>query len=531
MRLRQGATLTLLCLSAALSFAWYAAWSAKGGHDLNLFQSQVFELHQRLLYAEKENKERSHELKNVLKAIRQVIDERNSTSTNIPPSTDFAKWKMLHFRNRLPIHLTNIHYYLPHLQEHEDGIQPNVVIGQGRTGVSLVIGIPTVRREKENYLMNTLNSLFYDVSEEQKENLVVVIFVAEVDSEYVNGIAERIRTSFTNEIVSGTLEVISPPSSYYPELSNLKETLGDSADRVKWRSKQILDYTFLMLYAQPKGTFYLQLEDDIIAKPSYTEDIKNFVTKQESKDWMILEFSQLGFIGKLFKTRDIPLIVEFFLMFYQDKPIDWLLDHLLWVKVCHPEKNANHCDKQKAFLRIRYKPSLFQHVGLHSSLAGKIQQLKDKDFEKNSLFIAHANPPAEVSTSLKVYQDFTLEKAYKGVECFWAIAPMAGDYILFRFWQPLKIASYLFKSGNMAHPGDQLFNTSVEILLHDVSISTPTILKNITEDGYLQIGAFVKGVATGNINPVFGRIEAVRLSIHSSSPMWVLLNEIFIKRL
>lgn len=44
--------------------------------------------------------------------------------------------------------------------------------------------------------------------------------------------------------------------------------------------------------------------------------------------------------GKLFKSEDLPLIVEFFLMFYKDKPIDWLIDHLLWVKVCNPEKDA-----------------------------------------------------------------------------------------------------------------------------------------------------------------------------------------------
>lgn len=44
--------------------------------------------------------------------------------------------------------------------------------------------------------------------------------------------------------------------------------------------------------------------------------------------------------GKLFKSEDLPLIVQFFLMFYKDKPIDWLIDHLLWVKVCHPEKDA-----------------------------------------------------------------------------------------------------------------------------------------------------------------------------------------------
>ncbi len=44
--------------------------------------------------------------------------------------------------------------------------------------------------------------------------------------------------------------------------------------------------------------------------------------------------------GKMFKSLDLSLIVEFMLMFYKDKPIDWLLDHIMWVKVCNPEKDA-----------------------------------------------------------------------------------------------------------------------------------------------------------------------------------------------
>lgn len=41
----------------------------------------------------------------------------------------------------------------------------------------------------------------------------------------------------------------------------------------------------------------MQLEDDIIAKPNYLSTMKNFALQQPSEDWMILEFSQLGFIG------------------------------------------------------------------------------------------------------------------------------------------------------------------------------------------------------------------------------------------
>lgn len=102
----------------------------------------------------------------------------------------------------------------------------------------------------------------------------------------------------------------------------------------------------------------------------------------------------------MFQAPDLNLIVEFIFMFYKEKPIDWLLDHILWVKVCNPEKDAvspdvtiqkallvgrkapdyslfsqKHCERQKSSLRVRFRPSLFQHVGLHSSLAGKIQKL------------------------------------------------------------------------------------------------------------------------------------------------------------
>lgn len=44
--------------------------------------------------------------------------------------------------------------------------------------------------------------------------------------------------------------------------------------------------------------------------------------------------------GKMFRTSDLYMVTEFFLMFHKDKPVDWLLDHILWVKTCNPEKDA-----------------------------------------------------------------------------------------------------------------------------------------------------------------------------------------------
>ena len=101
--------------------------------------------------------------------------------------------------------------------------------------------------------------------------------------------------------------------------------------------------------------------------------MKTFALNQKTDEWILLEFSHLGFIGKLFKTTDIPSIIEFIVMFYKDKPIDWLLDHYVFVKVCNMDKDAKHCQRQKESVRIRFKPSLFQHVGTHSSLKGKVR--------------------------------------------------------------------------------------------------------------------------------------------------------------
>ena len=41
---------------------------------------------------------------------------------------------------------------------------------------------------------------------------------------------------------------------------------GDDMERVSWRSKQALDFSFLMMYATDRGTFYVQLEDDVLTK-------------------------------------------------------------------------------------------------------------------------------------------------------------------------------------------------------------------------------------------------------------------------
>lgn len=104
---------------------------------------------------------------------------------------------------------------------------------------------------------------------------------------------------------SGLLEIISPSVNFYPNLKAITGTLGDSDERTRWRTKQNLDYVYMMLYSQHRGTYYVQLEDDILAKKGFVRSMKSFALQKtiEKEDWLMLDFCQLGFIGKKKITR------------------------------------------------------------------------------------------------------------------------------------------------------------------------------------------------------------------------------------
>ncbi|XP_030301497.1 alpha-1,3-mannosyl-glycoprotein 4-beta-N-acetylglucosaminyltransferase A isoform X3 [Calypte anna] len=456
MRLRNGTVATVLVfITTFLSLSWYTAWQ-NGKEKLIAYQREFHALKERLRIAEHRTLQRSSELNAILEQFRRAVAETNGSKNAMNNFSDETLKLLKELTSRKSLQVPNIYYHLPHLLKNEGSLQPSVQIGLGRTGVSIVMGIPTVKRKVKSYLTETLHSLIDKLSPEEKLDCVMVVFIGETDLDYVNSVVASLEKEFSTEINSGLVEVIAPPATYYPDLTNLKETFGDSKERVRWRTKQNLDYCFLMMYAQKKGVYYIQLEDDIVVKQNYFSTIKNFALQLASEDWMILEFSQLGFIGKMFQSPDITLIVEFIFMFYKEKPIDWLLDHILWVKVCNPEKDAKHCE------------------------------------------------------------DF-----------FWAVTPVAGDYILFKFDKPVNVERYLFHSGNPEHPGDILLNTTVEVLPfqnEELVLSKETKDKRL-EDGYFRIGKFENGVAEGTVDPSLNPIASFRLSVIQNSAVWAILNE------
>ena len=120
-------------------------------------------------------------------------------------------------------------------------------------------------------------------------------------------------------------------------------------ERVTWRSKQALDFSFLMMYAKDRGTFYVQLEDDVLTKKGYITTMKKFALGRiaEKKPWFVIDFCQLGFIGKMFKSVELPWLVNFFLMFYNDKPGKkfqaQIKSFVALLKLCNLMSARQHC--------------------------------------------------------------------------------------------------------------------------------------------------------------------------------------------
>ena len=119
--------------------------------------------------------------------------------------------------------------------------------------------------------------------------------------------------------------------------------------------------------------------------------MKSFADNNNYKKWLVIEFCKLGFIGKMFKMSDLSLFIEFFITFYKDKPVDWLLSDVISTKVCSPEMDDKACNLAKHKKWIQYPKELFKHIGSHSSLKGKVWNNEGEKIDEVITSKSHKN--------------------------------------------------------------------------------------------------------------------------------------------
>ncbi|XP_013381235.1 alpha-1,3-mannosyl-glycoprotein 4-beta-N-acetylglucosaminyltransferase C-like [Lingula anatina] len=218
----------------------------------------------------------------------------------------------------------------------------------------LTIGIPSVKRAKGTvYLLQTISYIINMTSPSEREKIVLLVFLANFDTQYNENVLKSISAKFDDYMKSGFILVMQVPEKNYPPLENLKRNYNDSPEKVKWRSKQNVDYAFMFLYGRNISKYYIQIEDDVVPARGFTKDIRAFIIENSKKPWICLEFSILGFIGKLFKSKDLEKFARYLILFYDEQPCDWLIDHFL----------TSMTQKKRIF----HKQSLFQHQGDWSS--------------------------------------------------------------------------------------------------------------------------------------------------------------------
>nr|XP_032815879.1 alpha-1,3-mannosyl-glycoprotein 4-beta-N-acetylglucosaminyltransferase C-like isoform X1 [Petromyzon marinus]XP_032815881.1 alpha-1,3-mannosyl-glycoprotein 4-beta-N-acetylglucosaminyltransferase C-like isoform X1 [Petromyzon marinus] len=373
----------------------------------------------------------------------------------------------------------------------------------------LTIGISSVKRARGNYLLQTLKSIFEQSSDEELADMVIVVHLADFDTEWCEGTARAVARKFSQHVMRGRLVVIHAPRHTYPPLQGLKRNFDDPDDRVTFRSKQNVDYAFLTNFCANLSENYLMLEDDVACSRNFLTYVRKFVSSLEGQPWATLEFSKLGYIGKLYRSCDLPRLARFLLMFYQEMPCDWLLNHF---RTLLAQGDA-----------IRFKPSLFQHMGYYSSFRGTANKLKDDDFEDEPSDVPD-NPPALLRTNIEVFEAYHPYKAYGlGGEYFWGKAPSAGKFFLLVFKKAAKIERIKVRTGTEDRKGDVLRHAALAVGDGLKPTSTGRDCSNYVPLGEFADGQFdLAGVST----LVTMDVNCLLIRVVKEQTEWVIIQNI-----
>ncbi|WAR26873.1 MGT4C-like protein, partial [Mya arenaria] len=301
------------------------------------------------------------------------------------------------------------------------------------------------------YLIDTVDSIVNKTTDAEKKEVTVVIMLCDLNSTFNEHISERVFNRYKPHVESGFIQIIHAEKSIYPDLEHVKQTFGDAKDRLKWRAKQNVDFAFLMHYCINISDYYLQLEDDVIAASNFVNGIKSYLSMPTP--WALLEFSRLGFIGKMFKSVDLEYVASTLLLKYDEAPCDLLLGP---IRIDLGQMKPFHSEQ-----------SFFQHIGRFSSLKNKLMPKTDNKFKDS--FYLHGYPPADYpeatfETTFQTYLNFAPKLAYdkKASTYFWGETPKMGDTFTVILAEPQNLTRIVVLTGKKETRADNLLYTDLE---------------------------------------------------------------------
>ena len=380
------------------------------------------------------------------------------------------------------------------------------------------MGVPSIKRiNGMSYLFQTINSLIERTSSVDKTRVVVIVFLADFDTEYNDKVARALLEKYIDYVNMGFLQVVQVGRNYYPKLTDLKQNFRDSADRVTWRAKQVADFAFMFLYAKNISEYYVQIEDDVICANDFVSSIRSYIEEMQRNNrmWAVLEFSELGFIGKLLKSSDLPKLAQYLMTFYEEQPVDWLVTYF---RLSMAQRDV--------YMR---KPTLFQHIGLKSSFdTSRDNKLTDRFFDSGQSKWKSDDPSGYIVSDMAPYKDFTAELIYAAAgSYFWARKASKGASITLVFDNDQYLDKVVVETGLDSNPQDILLNGTVEV--------SPKFLKRDTKKDKVTcarwhaVAKFENGTARAEglqQELKHGKTKCIRIVVDADQKDWIVFRQL-----
>jgi len=200
-----GLGLTTLILGSIL--VWYPSPDLSAEQEI---VHKIAELSEKLQHANTLNDQRKTDLQAISKQftslIKLVKEHQDQYEDNNSPLNkklaEYTKQGYLsaNFSQSYDLSLPSVTAFLPNTVNFPNAFNPAFKISRNRAHVSVVLGIPTVKRQYQSYLVTTLQSVLDNMNQDEMDDCLIIIFIAETDPDYVYQISSDIQKQFQKHL-------------------------------------------------------------------------------------------------------------------------------------------------------------------------------------------------------------------------------------------------------------------------------------------------------------------------------------------
>lgn len=341
----------------------------------------------------------------------------------------------------------------------------------------------------------TLESLVNKTSTYEKlHNFIAVIISKQMSEQNERLLVRMIVRKFLYEINIGFIHIILPPLSMdmnllLPALNcefnmdgavdhmTTKETV--SGEKI-WDVHPCVQLEFMLYmwpYAKGLSENYLHIDDSLEAVRNVIGSVREFIKiqKANSKNWGILEFCNVQFLGNVMRSQDIIKFVEFFTRAR-------LLNSTFEMTV------DLYCRLVSQTSRLLRTPEVFQSVSLTRRQQQKISGEGDGDVGETRFFAE--DPPGIVLSSMNhIGIHIPLLVYGSKVGYFKALMPQVGDWIVIVFDDDVVLQQIRIRTGEKM-PG--ILNHDSFSLVKGVLEASPKVLRLDASKNFVTCADFVK---------------------------------------